>query len=126
MANLTPLPIAPPPGVVLTESERVIEGRWIASRNVRFVKGRPQKIGGNLNAVVTPTSGTPRATHAWRDNFQNNYLAAGTYRKLYVYDTLWAQNDITPFIQVGTLGNNPFTTALGSASVIVAQATHNR
>ena len=79
MAELSPLPILPPPGVVLTEAERVIEGRWSAALNVRFVKGLPQKIGGNVRAVTQPTSGTPRALHAWRDNSQNNYLAAGTY-----------------------------------------------
>lgn len=126
MSNLTPLPITPPPGVVLTESERVLEGRWIASRNIRFVNGKPQKTGGNVRAVTTPASGTPRAAHAWRDNFQNNFIAVGTYRKLYVYDTNFAQNDITPFIAAGTLGTNPFTTTNASNVVTVNQAVHGR
>ena len=124
MVQLTPLPITPPAGVVLTESERVIEGRWIAAMNMRFVKGRPQKIGGNLNAVTTPTSGTPRSLHAWRDNLQNNYMAAGTYRKLYVYDTNFAQNDITPFRATGTLGANPLSVTSGSPVVTVNQTNH--
>lgn len=122
--KLIPLPIAPPPGVVLTETDRVAEGRWIASRNIRFVKGRPQKTGGNVRAVVTPTSGVPRSVHAWRDSQQNNYLAAGTYRKLYVYDQSFLQNDITPFRATGTLGNNPFTTVNGSNLITVTQALH--
>jgi hypothetical protein len=126
MAQLTPFPIKPPPGVVLTDSERVVEGRWIASRNIRFVKGQAQKTGGNVRAVTTPTSGVPRSAHAWRDDFQNNYMAVGTYRKLYVYDTGWVQNDITPFIATGTLGSNPFTTSSGTTTVTVAHATHNR
>ncbi len=46
MSKLSPLPIVAPPGVVLTETGRVAEGRWTASRNIRFVKGLPQKIGG--------------------------------------------------------------------------------
>lgn len=124
MAKLIPLPITPPPGVVLTESSRVVEGRYIASQNVRFVKGRPQKIGGNLVITTEATSGQPRTSHAWRDNDQNNYLSVGTYRKLYVYDTIWAQNDITPIRESGTLGNNPFTVTNGSASVLVGDLLH--
>lgn len=122
MARLTPFPITPPPGVVLTESERVIEGRFIAASNVRFVRQRPQKIGGYLKAVSTPTSGVPRTLHAWRDLSFNSYLAAGTYRKLYVYDTNFAQNDITPFRATGTLGTNPFTTTNGSSIITVAHS----
>lgn len=122
--QLTPLPITPPPGVVLTESKRVIEGRWIASINIRFVKGRPQKIGGNARAVQTPTSGVPRALHAWRDNLQNNFLAAGTYRKLYVYDTVWAQNDITPYRATGSLANNALSTTNLTPIVGVVHVLH--
>lgn len=124
MAKLIPLPITPPPGVVLTESNRVAEGRYIASRNVRFVKGRPQKLGGNERSVSEPTSGQPRALHAWRDNSQNSYLAAGTYRKLYVYDTIFARNDITPYRDEGTLANNPITTTSGSNIVEIEDTLH--
>lgn len=85
---------------------------------IRFKNKRPQKIGGWIRAVTTPTSGAPRATHAWRDNSFYNYLAAGTYRKLYIYDSSWAQNDVTPFRATGALTNNPFTTV--SASNVVA------
>ncbi len=123
MSQLSPLPVAPPPGVVLTESDRVIEGRWKASRNVRFVKGRPQKIGGNVRAVTEPTDGTPRALHAWRDNSQNQYLAAGTYKKLYVYDTSFLRNDITPFRATGAL-TDPFTTTNNSNVVTVDDTAH--
>lgn len=122
--KFNPLPITPPPGVVLTESKRIVEGRWIASRNIRFVAGRPQKTGGNVKSVVTPTSGVPRALHAWRDTLQNGYIAAGTYRKLYVYDTSFVQNDITPYRATGTLGNNPFTTTNASAEVKVVHTGH--
>ena len=124
MAKSEPLPITPPPGVVLTETGRVAEGRWIASINIRFVKGRPQKLGGNLRITSEATSGQPRASHAWRDNEQNNYFAVGTYRKLYVYDPNWTQNDITPYRDEGTLGNNPLTTTSGSPVVTVADTLH--
>lgn len=124
MSQLTPLPIAPPPGVVLDDTYYASAGRWVASQNVRFVKGRPQKLGGNVSAVATQTNGTPRALHAWRDNNQNNYLAAGTYANLYVYDSSWVQNDITPIRASGTLVTNPLAVVSGSTTVTVTSAAH--
>lgn len=124
MAELTELPIAPPPGVVKTDSKRIIEGRWSDTLNMRFVQRLPQKIGGWVKGFVTATLGTPRTLHAWRDNKFNQFLAVGTYVKLYVYDTALAQQDITPYRSTGTFGNNPFTTALGSKNVTVAHTTH--
>lgn len=126
MARVVPFPITPQPGVVKTESNRIVEGRWTASDNVRWVRGRPQKNGGNLRAVTTPTSGTPRVAHAWRDNQADNFIAVGTYRKLYVYDSAFAQNDVTPFSSTGTLGNDPFTTTSGSPNISVAHTAHGR
>ena len=122
--ELTPLAISPPPGVVLTETERVVEGRWIASVNVRFSRGRPQKIGGNRKATTQATSGVPRAAHAWRDNFQNSYMAVGTYRKLYAYDPSFLQTDITPYRSEGTLGADPLAVVDGSDIVTVTHALH--
>ena len=127
MGQLTPLPIAPPPGVVVTESDRVVQGRWILSFDkVRFVNGRPQKIGGNVRVTNSPMSGTPRAIHAWRDFLQNQYVAAGTYRKLYAFDSSYTINDITPIVASGTLSNNPLTTTSGSTSVEVYSVGHGR
>ena len=125
MAKLTPLAITPLPGVVLTESGRIAEGRWIASSNIRFVQKRPQKIGGWEQAYDDPTDGVPRAMHAWRDNQTNPYNAAGTYPKLDVYDRDLERNDITPFRDTGTLGNDPFTVTNGSNIVTVEDVGHN-
>ena len=124
MPKPTPFPITPPPGVVLTEAGKVIAGRYSYTDRVRFVRGRPQKYGGWTQLDAAATSGTPRASHAWRDNVTNNYFAAGTYRKLYVYDTGWGQNDVTPYRATGTLGNNPFTTTSGATAVAVNHTTH--
>lgn len=127
MSALIPFPITPPPGVVVTESQRVAEGRWIPPFDkVRFVNGKAQKIGGNVRLTSSPMSGTPRATHAWRDFLQNQYVAAGTYRKLYAFDSSYTPNDITPFSSTGTLGNNPFTTVNGSNVVQVTHTAHGR
>src|SRR5882724_2537764 len=88
-----PVPIAPPPGVVKTEANRVIEGRWSDAQWVRFQNGRPQKRGGHTRQTSVVTSGVPRAMHAWRDLSQQDFIGAGTARKAYVYDRTFAQND---------------------------------
>jgi hypothetical protein len=92
-----PIPITPPPGIVVTETGKVAAGRWTFGQAIHFVRGLPQKIGGWVRQTATPTSGQLRASHAWRDNSANPFVAVGTYRKLYVYDTSLAQNDVTPF-----------------------------
>lgn len=124
MGQITPLPINPPPGLVATESGRVVEGRWILPWNwFRFMNGKPQKMGGWIQAFVSAASGIPHAILAWTDLTINRYIAAGTYRKLYVYDTAALQNDITPIRISGSL-TNPFTTTSGSAVVSVAHTAH--
>ena len=133
MPDPIPIPITPPPGIVKTETGKVAAGRWTDGAAVHFVRGLPQKIGGWVRQTTTPTSGQPRASHAWRDNSANPFVAVGTYRKLYVYDTSLAQNDVTPFRRtsggIGGGGNltNPFTTntTAGTASQLsVADAGH--
>jgi len=124
MARLDEFPIIIPPGVVKTDSLRMIEGRWQDVINMRFVAKLPQKIGGWLKAFVTATRGTPRTLHAWRDRAFNAYVAAGTFVDLYVYDPSLARNEITPFRSTGTLGNDPLTTTAGSKSIQVAHTTH--
>jgi hypothetical protein len=131
MSALRPIPIVPPPGCVVTETAKAAEGRWtIPFDKIRFVKGRPQKVGGNVRLTTTvggaptPMSGTPRALHVWRDFLQNQYVSAGTFRKLYALDSSFALADITPYRATGTLGSNPFTTISGSASVSVAHTAH--
>lgn len=125
MSALVPVPITPAPGVVVTESDRVAEGRWILPFDKsRFVHGRPQKIGGNVRVTSTAMSGTPRATLCWQDFNANGYVACGTYRKLYAFDSSFALNDITPVRASGTLGANPFTATAGSSSIQVHQNGH--
>ncbi len=124
MSQLTELPINPPPGVVKTDSQRVIEGRWQNTVNVRFVAKKPQKIGGWVKAFVTATMGVPRTLHAWRDRAFNAFVAAGTYIKLYVYDQNLVQNDITPFRATGTFPNNPLSTTISSNVVGVHHVAH--
>jgi hypothetical protein len=94
------------------------------------MKGKPQKMGGWLQAFVSATSGIPHCILAWTDLMINRYLAAGTYRKLYVYDQYLVQNDITPIrlssagIGGGSALTDPFTTTMSSSIVSVAHTAH--
>lgn len=127
MPESIPFPILPPAGVIKSETDAVVEGRWKDTQWVRFVDGKPEKMGGYNRVSLTTTDGIPRALHAWRDLGFIRYVAAATYRKLYVYEYLdWTQHDITPIAASGTLGNNPFTTTSGSPLVSVASTTHGR
>jgi len=124
VGELQELPITPPPGVVKNNTLRVIEGRWSETINARFVGGLPQKIGGWVRAFTQAVSGVPRAIHAWRDLVFNGYMAVGTYRKLYVYDSGLAQNDITPYRSTGTFANNPLQVFIGTPTVKVTHTGH--
>jgi hypothetical protein len=122
MSALAPFPINPPPGVVITETDRVAEGRWIPPFDkVRFVHMRPQKMGGNRRVTSTAMNATARCTLAWLDFLQNTYIAAGTFSKLYAFDPAYNLTNITPIRSSGTLPSNPFTTASGSNTVTVTQ-----
>ncbi|HWW46324.1 MAG TPA: hypothetical protein VNZ94_00595 [Xanthobacteraceae bacterium] len=124
MSEFEPIPLTPRPGVVKTESDRVVENRWVDTQWIRFVNGRPQKIGGWTRQTTAIASGVVRAMHAWRDLKSVEYIAAGTYRKLYVYERDFTQHDITPLAKSGTL-TNPFTTKAGSNIVEVAHIGHD-
>lgn len=126
MPEARPVPLAPPPGVVKTEGARVIQGRWSDTQWMRFVNGRPQKRGGFSRVTSVTASGSMRAMHAWRDLSAQEYLAAGTERKLYIFDRTFNRTDITPIDASGTLGANPFATISGKSTVTVTHASHGR
>jgi hypothetical protein len=90
----------------------------------RFFNGKLQKIGGDILGFQAAMPNQPHTLHAWSDQQVDRFMAAGTWRKLYVYDVNGLQNDITPIRSSGTLGNNPFTTTNGSNVISVNQAAH--
>jgi hypothetical protein len=121
-----PIPLDIPPGVVKTEGLRASEGRYVDAQWVRFRNRRPEKRGGfSLQTGVT-TAGVPRAMAAWRDLAQQDYIGAGTAKKLYVYDASFARHDITPLDKQGALAANPFAAVSGSNVVTVTHASHTR
>jgi hypothetical protein len=121
-----PVPLDIPPGVVKTDAPRAVEGRYVDAQWVRFRNRRPEKRGGFSRETGVTSAGVPRAMAAWRDLAQQDYIGAGTARKLYVYDASFAQHDITPVDKLGVLGANPFATTSGSRVVTVTHASHTR
>src|SRR6478672_2601220 len=106
--ELIPLRLAPPPGVITTDSPQASEGRWVDMDKARFHQGHPEKIGGWEVQTDTAMAGSPRTLMAWRDNSAIPYIMAGTHRKLYVVPPTggFTTNDVTPTRASGTLGAN--------------------
>lgn len=142
------------PGIVTERSPRGAAPQWKDCDKVRFVDGLPQLLGGwkryagndadteflqVQTSFIMPT-GTGETTvtvmdpvrslHEWASLDNQSFIAMGTdYRLLLI--NLAEQNsaprtvnDITPVEDSGTLGADPFTTAMGSNIVIVADAAH--
>src|SRR6185503_18585129 len=106
---------------------RMAQGRYTDMDHCRFVAGYPEKLSGwtaisGFGSVV----GIPRNIKSWRDNSGNPRIAIATETHLYSWDGT-TLIDISPLrtISTGTLGANPFTTATGSATVAVADASQN-
>lgn len=121
-----PIALTPPSGVVKSESDRAVEGRWTDTQWMRFADGKPQKMGGWTVQTTSISSGTLRQMHAWRDLSSVEYIAGGSYKKLYVYERDFTQHDITPLDASGTLGTDPFAVTNGSTTVTVTHAAHGR
>ena len=120
------VPIEVPPGVVKSESDYAASGRWIDMDHVRFVRGKPQKIGGVQKFIETSFLGTARAAKAWASYTGVQCLVWGTACRLYIFRE-GSVSTITPY-RIGaagiTLGNNPFATTNGSPIVTVTDSSH--
>lgn len=83
MSDVEPLEIVLPPGVVKTDSALASAQRYVDSDNVRWFRGRAQKIGGNVALLDAPLGQPIRGMHTWNDLQSKQWLAAGTASKLY-------------------------------------------
>lgn len=121
---MDPIRIEIPPGVVKSESLMAAGGRYIAASNIRWVRGRAQKIGGNERISVTAMLGTIRGMYGWSDSTLRQLIAAGSEEKLYaVPNNDWTPIDITPFQDTATLTNG-FSVSNGSPLVTVNFSSH--
>jgi hypothetical protein len=97
------------PGIIREVTEYSNSGGWWDCDKIRFRQGYPEKIGGWLQAVNTPLSGTCRHIHEWSSLESDRYIGLGTSSHLYI---LWSSSlyDITPIRATINLLANPFTT----------------
>lgn len=117
--NIFQLPIGP--GLYTEQSERGAVGRWFKADKVRFRKGLAEKIGGWVK-LQPEFIGICRRLKDWSSLDKKRWAAVATDTKLY----LWQNNilyDITPIRDEGTL-TDPFTTSIGSTTVIVTHSNH--
>ncbi len=119
---MTLIKIQVAPGIDKQNTEYGAEGRWIDCDNVRFRYGLPEKIGGWAKTTPEALVGAARGIITWFSLDGDAYLITGTNKKLYVYQNQ-AFHDITPIRETGASITN-FTTASGSTSVTVTDATH--
>jgi hypothetical protein len=99
------------------------ENGYYESEKVRFRQGTPEKIGGWARISAATFQGVCRSLWNWVTLGGQNLLGVGTNLKFYI-ESGGAYNDITPLRKTAaTLGNNPFQTFIGLATVTVTDAT---
>lgn len=110
------------PGVFADITDYAAEGTWVDSDKIRFRDGFPECIGGWTKFIASSFTGVPRAMHSWSEISGVRNLAVGTTSKLQIMQGEVIFN-ITPIRASGNL-TDPFTTANGSASVVVDASSH--
>ena len=115
------------PGVIKDETALGAFNYWSDSDRIRFVRGRPQKLGGWAKFLATALTGIQRGMLAWTDFANNRWIVLGADCKLSAINVTTIVN-ITPERTTspssGTLAN-PFSTTINEFVVNVAHTTHN-
>ncbi|MFT3987178.1 hypothetical protein [Aestuariivirga sp.] len=122
-ARKIPIPLAS--GVTLAATEYEAQGRYISTDKVRFVQGKPEKIGGwqQWNLSGDDLDRICRSILCWQDFNYNFWHAFGTSGRLWVFNQEKVKTNITPWETTGTI-SNPFSTTSGSAVVTVSHTAH--
>ncbi|MEQ8510091.1 MAG: hypothetical protein RIB43_13880 [Rhodospirillaceae bacterium] len=110
------------PGIYKDDSPLSAEGFFIDADKIRFVRGKPQTIGGWETASTDILTGVCRGIHPWLDNLGQVYAAFGTHERLHVFFD-GEVYDITPVVSRGTL-TDPFSTVDASPIVTVHHVAH--
>ncbi len=110
------------PGINADDTPLSSEGGWTDGDKVRFVRDRPETIGGWDAVLADTVDGVARGGHAWVDIEGRKYAAFGTTDGLFVY-TSGQLYDITPWHSQGVI-SNPFSTTNGSATISVYHPNH--
>jgi hypothetical protein len=97
------------------------ENGWYDCDKVRFRQGTPEKIGGWRSFTQT-FAGVCRSLWNWTTLGAQNLIGVGTNEKFYINQG-GTNYDVTPIRATYTLGTDPFTTVLSSATVTVYDPT---
>lgn len=111
-----------PPGVVKSSGPHAVGARWADVQNVRFVTGKPEKLGGCRKHIETQHLGRMRGMFGWVTTIGTPIVSMGSHIKLYAATDSY--EDITPFRTSGTLAADPFAVTDGSAEVVVTHTGH--
>jgi hypothetical protein len=98
------------------------EGRWIDGDKIRFVDGKPRKIGGWVKQSTNQFKGVARDILSWSALDSTQYLAFGTEKKLYLYEG-GSYFDITP-VRATATPISAFSTSAGSTQIRVRVSSH--
>lgn len=126
---MTSMPLNFAPGACKVDSEYASQSRYSDMNKIRFVKGKPEKIGGNILATSNTFGDYPYGQiKDNKDVATGNYIMVGcsSVVQRIISITSGSPIDVTPLRSAtsGTLSNNPFTTVSGSAVVTVAHTAH--
>jgi len=113
------------PGVNRDQTNYTNEGGWYQCDKIRFRSGYPQKIGGWLRFGSFTILGVCRQMFNWVTTFNDNILALGTNKKLYL-EVGGNLQDVTPLRATFTspVTNNCFDTTNGSTLINVNITSH--
>jgi len=117
------IPIKFKPGINRDVTSYTNEGGWYECDKIRFRQGLPQKIGGWVKYSLNTYIGTCRQLFNWVTTFQDNFLALGTEKKVYI-ETAGIFNDITPLRDTTAAGDVTFAATNGSTTITVTDTAH--
>jgi hypothetical protein len=114
------------PGVNRDQTNYSNEGGWNECDKIRFRSGFPEKIGGWVKATPEYMIGICRQLFGWITSYQDNFLACGTNKKVYI-EAGGGFYDITPLRAIvptltSPTTNNCITTTNGSGVVTIIAA----
>lgn len=113
------------PGINRDQTSYTNEGGWYDGDKIRFRSGYPEKIGGWQEVTPYRFLGVCRQMCNWLTTFQDNFLALGTNKKVYI-EVGGSYYDITPLRAtfVSPTTNNCVATTNGSQIVTINITGH--
>lgn len=118
------IPMKFKPGLNRDQTNYSNEGGWWECNKIRFRSGYPEKLGGWVRYTLTAVIGTCRQMFGWVTSFQDNLLALGTNKKVYI-EVGNNLIDITPLRETTTAGDVTFSATDGSSVITVLDSGSN-